>query len=182
MKRTLIPRVVVCLLALMLLFSPGCYGPFNLTKQIHHWNGNVGNKWVNELVFLAFIILPVYGLATLGDALIFNSIEFWTGDNPIDSPSGSTTTIQDGPRTVELARSVTPEGRELRVRILQDGVLLDESVLVAAPDGSVVKKAADGRVLVRGRMLPDGRVLIRDEGSGDEWTLTPEQCLLAREG
>jgi hypothetical protein len=33
------------------------------------------------------VILPVYGLCTLGDALIFNSIEFWGGENPIQKAS-----------------------------------------------------------------------------------------------
>lgn len=67
------------------LFISGCYGPFNLTRQLHAWNGRVGDKYVNELVFLALTILPlpVYGFAVVGDMVIFNSIEFWTGRNPV---------------------------------------------------------------------------------------------------
>lgn len=66
----------------------GCYGPFLLTKKLHHWNGQVSeNRWVVEGVFLVCAWLPVYGIATLADAIIFNSVEFWTGDNPIDSPT-----------------------------------------------------------------------------------------------
>lgn len=66
-------------------FVSGCYGPFNLTRQLHRWNGQVGDKYVNELVFLALTILPlpVYGVAVLADMVIFNSIEFWTGRNPV---------------------------------------------------------------------------------------------------
>ena len=45
-------------------------------------------KFVNELVFLGLCILPAYELCTLGDALIFNSIEFWGGQNPITMKAG----------------------------------------------------------------------------------------------
>lgn len=73
------------MLLVMSLLLSGCYGPFNLTRQLHRWNGQVGDKYVNELVFLALTILPlpVYGVAVLADMVIFNSIEFWTGRNPV---------------------------------------------------------------------------------------------------
>lgn len=62
----------------------GCYGSFAATKALHSWNGKVsGNKFVNTLVFWGLIIIPVYGLFTLGDGIIFNVIEFWGGSNPI---------------------------------------------------------------------------------------------------
>jgi hypothetical protein len=72
--------VVLCLCVLM----SGCYGTFSLTKRLHHWNGSQGNQWAQEGLFLLIVIVPIYGLCMLGDALIFNSIEFWGGDNPID--------------------------------------------------------------------------------------------------
>jgi len=71
--------VVLCLAVLM----SGCYGTFSLTKRLHHWNGNQGGRWAQEGVFLLIAIIPVYGVCILGDALIFNSIEFWGGNNPI---------------------------------------------------------------------------------------------------
>ena len=78
--------VVLCLAVLM----SGCYGTFSLTKRLHHWNGNQGGRWAQEGVFLLIAIIPVYGVCILGDALIFNSIEFWGGKNPIDSPAAFT--------------------------------------------------------------------------------------------
>ena len=73
------------LASLLLLgsLSSGCYGPFNLTRNLHHWNGSIENKWGREGVFLVLAIIPVYGICMLGDAIIFNSIEFWGGENPI---------------------------------------------------------------------------------------------------
>lgn len=61
----------------------GCTGPFALTKELHNWQTGFDDKWVNEVAFLGCI--PVYGLSTLADSLILNSVEFWTGDNPMDS-------------------------------------------------------------------------------------------------
>jgi len=78
-------RLLTAALGLTLL-TVSCYGPFNATRRVHEWNGQVGNTWVNEGVFLAFVILPVYSLASMGDALIFNTIEFWGGTNPVTPP------------------------------------------------------------------------------------------------
>jgi len=60
-----------------------CYGPFRLTTKLYTWNGTVGSKWANEGVFLAFAIIPVYAVTLFLDGIIFNSIEFWGGSNPI---------------------------------------------------------------------------------------------------
>jgi len=70
----------------------GCTGPFVLTKKVHKWQTGFDDKWVDEVAFLGCNIpfFPVYGFAMLGDALIFNSVEFWTGDNPMDSVNNQT--------------------------------------------------------------------------------------------
>lgn len=62
----------------------GCYGGFKATKAVHEFNREVHpNEWVQEIVFLGLVIIPVYGIATLVDAIILNSVEFWTGSNPM---------------------------------------------------------------------------------------------------
>ncbi len=76
--------LILCCASSLLMTS--CIGSFNLTKNVLSWNNQVGNKFVNELVFFAFWILPVYEVTGLADLLVINSIEFWSGDNPI-SPS-----------------------------------------------------------------------------------------------
>ena len=69
------------------LFGSSCMGPNNLFEGLHSWNSRATDgKWGNELIFAAFTIIPVYGFAYLGDIIIFNSIEFWGGKNPIDTP------------------------------------------------------------------------------------------------
>ena len=58
----------VMLVAASILFS-SCIGSFQLTSKVKNYNDNIGSKWVNELVFVAFCIVPVYELAALADAL-----------------------------------------------------------------------------------------------------------------
>lgn len=65
-----------------LLFS-SCIGSFGLWNGLKDWNQGIGTKFVNEIVFLAFNIIPVYGVAYLADVLVLNSIEFWSGSNPV---------------------------------------------------------------------------------------------------
>lgn len=64
-----------------------CIGPNNAYNGISSWNSKLSeSKWVNELAFLGLNIIPVYPIVLWGDYLIFNSVEFWTGDNWIAKP------------------------------------------------------------------------------------------------
>jgi hypothetical protein len=69
------------------LGSSSCLGPDNAYGSIKNWNAGLSDQdWVNEVVFLGLHIIPVYQLALLGDIVIFNTIGYWTGDNPISDP------------------------------------------------------------------------------------------------
>ncbi len=75
-------------LAASLLFS-SCLGSFSAFNNLKDWNMQVSDsKFVNNLVFWGLNIIPVYGLFFLGDTLIFNVIEFWSGSNPIAMREG----------------------------------------------------------------------------------------------
>ncbi|GJM45509.1 MAG: membrane protein [Gemmatimonadota bacterium] len=163
-------KVLIVVLAATILVAPGCYGPFKLTKGLHEWNEDVGDgeKWVSELVFLGLIILPVYGLATLGDAIIFNSIEFWTGDNPID---GSVSTVlEDGDKLVYLDR----DGEQVSVRVCDNDQLIDSSQLVTHDDGRTCRYDADGNLLATATVGADGSVIITN-ADGSRRVITQDQ-------
>lgn len=83
MKKTILSIATVCLLATTTLTTPSCIGSFSLSNRLLGWNKNVGNKFLNELVFFAFWVLPVYEVCGLADILVLNSIEFWSGTNPM---------------------------------------------------------------------------------------------------
>lgn len=71
-----------------LLGVSACFGSFNLTRKVYGFNASVSNeKFVRELVFLGMNIVPVYGAAGFIDAVVANTVEFWTGKNPIQMAS-----------------------------------------------------------------------------------------------
>lgn len=82
MKKTLKNLTLLFCSALIL---SSCIGSFQLTNKVKNWNDNIGDKWINEVVFLAFYILPVYEVCMFADAVVFNSVEFWTGERLVAS-------------------------------------------------------------------------------------------------
>ena len=84
--------VAAVVLTLFAAGASGCYGQFALTRKLYAWNGEAsGNKFANSLILFALIVIPVYELCGLGDWLIFNTVEVFTGTNPIsqlDVPGG----------------------------------------------------------------------------------------------
>ncbi|MDE5629461.1 MAG: DUF3332 domain-containing protein [Muribaculaceae bacterium] len=83
MKRKFMKAALACVIGVSMLSMQSCIGSFALTSRLMGWNKTVGNKFLNELVFFAFWVLPVYEVTALADVLVLNSIEFWSGENPM---------------------------------------------------------------------------------------------------
>ncbi|MCK9182941.1 MAG: DUF3332 domain-containing protein [Fibrobacteraceae bacterium] len=61
-----------------------CYGSYGLTNKIYKWNGTLGDKWINSCVHFLLHVIPVYEVSEyLIDGLVLNTVEFWTGSNPV---------------------------------------------------------------------------------------------------
>ena len=114
--KTLINRAIAAIvMGSFLTITTACYGPFNLTRSVYHWNSNikgsseVNEKWMKEFVFFGMIIIPVYMFSALLDAFIFNSIQFWSGSNPVKATDagddGATRVVRLGGLTVTMAES-----------------------------------------------------------------------------
>jgi hypothetical protein len=99
--------VFVAVASSMMLMAAGCYGSFNLTKKVYQWNGSMSDKWVKELVFLGLNVIPVYEVSAGIDAIILNSIEFWTGSNPVafnaNSENGTTLTFNTEKKELSIS-------------------------------------------------------------------------------
>jgi hypothetical protein len=114
--KTLMNRIVAAIVVgSFLTVTTACYGPFNLTRNVYNWNSNikgsseVNEKWMKEFVFFGMIIIPVYMFSALLDAFIFNSIQFWSGSNPVKANDaggdGATRVVRLGGITVTMAES-----------------------------------------------------------------------------
>lgn len=90
-KKTL--SLCALLLGGTLLFH-SCIGSFALTNKVLDWNKGIGDKYVNELVFLACNIIPVYPVSLVVDAFVLNSIEFWTERSPLAHKAGEIKTVK----------------------------------------------------------------------------------------
>jgi hypothetical protein len=180
----------------------GCWGSFNLTGRLYDWNGHFESKWASWGVFAVFVILPVYGTTLFVDAVVLNTIEFFSGKKIPDRPNRiqGAENIQnstkpgkknkkdeslrdvdatDGPRTVRLDVEGRPEARLVRVGPRDVRAETGQGVVAyAGPSASapLVLRDADGRVLARIDELQFARVrdaIMAGEGIG----LAVDDCL-----
>jgi len=146
----------------------GCYGPFNLTRKFYQWQDEAGTsvsgksvdkKWGQEGVFLITGI--AYAVTFLGDLVIFNSIEFWGGKNPITAKNVKSIQVGDQQEVLSYA----PAEHRLRMDAFEKGRLVKSVLFQVRPDGMQACDAS-GNVLFNGRMR-DGLVVLSDP-SGQE--------------
>ena len=77
---------IVTLLCAGMIVLSGCYGKNACFNKLHDWNGTLGDKWINSIVHFFLFWLPIYGICLfLVDGLVLNTVEFWTGSNPLAS-------------------------------------------------------------------------------------------------
>lgn len=172
-------RLVAALFATFLsLHVSGCFGSFALTKKIYGINEGVSeNKFVRWLVFLAFTIIPVYGVGTFLDAIVFNSIEFWSGSNPLASAG----TQEDGTRVVQLSPTDTlrmsrdAQSGVMRLELDRAGEQPKVRYFEPLEDGMAVRDES-GTLLVRAQERVDGAVEVMD-ASGSTVTVHSREAV-----
>ncbi len=110
-------RSVIAVTFLCLVGTTACFGSFTTLRRVYSWNQTVDNdKWAKWGVFTAAMIVPVYPSATIFDLMFVNSVEFWSGRNPMAM----------GPEATET-------GDRLAMELQPDGTV---GATVRAPDGS----------------------------------------------
>jgi len=183
-------RSVIAAVVLMgfLVATTACYGPFNVTKSLHKWNGQikgsdpVADKWMRELVFLGLVILPVYEFAALGDAIIFNSIEFWTGNNPVkasgEGEEGRTRVAQVGDTTIAI--TFAKDGNSASVSYSKEGQIIRTGTIAATDEGYQLMDAK-GHQLYAAERVTHGGVNLVNENCQVVQHLSEDQLLFGTE-
>lgn len=91
-------KVTACLLAACFMCSSCFIGQYGLWNKYIKWQTNMtDSKFVNAIV--GYILVPIVGsICGFVDVLILNTIEFWSGDNPVEANIGKTQQVmgQDG--------------------------------------------------------------------------------------
>lgn len=149
-------KLAALVLSGSLLFS-SCIGSFGLFNRLNSWNQSVGTKFVNELVFLAFNIIPVYGVAYLADVLVINSIEFWSGSNPMANV-GDVKKVkgENGNylvKTLENGYSITKEGETASMDLIYDKEANTWNVVANGESAELIKMNNNGTADL---FLPNG--------------------------
>lgn len=125
-----------------LLILPSCIGSFNLTKTVYEWNNQVGDKFVNELVFLVCFIVPVYPVSTFVDAVVLNSVEFWTGANPMAMKSG-----EQKIKTIEI------DGKSYQLTAERNKMTIEEKGSINAKTEMIFREEDNSWYLRKGNKL-----------------------------
>lgn len=160
------------------LIMSSCIGSFGLFNKVLDWNKDAtGNKFLNELIFI--VISPAYALCGTADLLVLNTIEFWTGSNPLAANVGKTesimgsdgklyavTTLKDGYEIKDADGNVmnfTYNEKDNTWSVEKDGattVLLkmkgNDTAQIYLPDGKTMDVTLDNQGLYEARMAVNG--------------------------
>ena len=159
MKKKSVTLLVAATLASSVLFS-SCIGSFGLSNKLLDWNRNIDSKFVNELVFIAFWIVPVYEISALADILVLNSIEFWSGSNPMAS-IGEVKKVkgENGNylvETLENGYSITKEGEKATMDLIYNKEANTWNVVADGESTEILKMNNDGTAQM---YLPNGETM-----------------------
>jgi len=126
-------RRTLCL-GLLAIMAPltlsGCFGHFPMTRAVYNGNQNVyssveGDNTQRKLAqsTVMWVFIPIYAGAAVGDMVVFNLIEFWTG-------AKTDVSYSDEANGTKVALSPAKEGREAVLRVSRDGKPLTEQDVV----------------------------------------------------
>jgi hypothetical protein len=149
-SRTLRVGLVAAVIAGYLpLATAGCFGNFALTRKVYDYNEDASrDKWMRWLVFLALNVIPVYAFATVFDSLFANSVEFWTGENPVTSDAApGTERVVHGPNG-EVGRTVVVAPGVVDLDVT-DGEGVRHELRLVREDDAVAAYDREGRFLMR---------------------------------
>ncbi len=125
-------KLTVCILLSASILCSSCLGSFSAFNGLRDWNdGLTDSKFLDNLIFWVFNIIPVYGLFFVGDVLIFNVIEFWSGSNPLAMNEGDmeTQVVEKDGNTFEMIAT----RNRMQIKVIEGNRKGDKLDLVYSP-------------------------------------------------
>lgn len=161
--------IPVLLVALLPLLGGGCYGSFPLTNKIYDFNGDISrHKLVQTVTFWVLVIVPVYEFGMLADAIVFNLIEFWTGEEVLALGP----TMDANGYAVCLTPSA--DGRQAVLTVSRDGEVVTQEVFLKVSDTEFEVRDAQGTLHGKVLKAPDGTISLTGQDGVVIRTLAPE--------
>lgn len=159
-------RRYVCLGLIVTLapLSLSCYGHFPLTKAVYRTNGNIGrsvgedatgHRLIQSVVMWIMIIVPVYEVCMIGDVLVTNLIEFWSGNvvqiGSVEERNG-----------VRMALQPSADGREVMLTVSRNGKLLSEQRFIKTGANAFEIRDASGKLSGKVTRTDAGGIALAD--------------------
>jgi hypothetical protein len=137
---------LVTLVGFLPLTTSGCFGTFELTRKIYQFNKDINpDKWIQWCTFLVLAIVPIYAIGVLVDVIFANSVEFWTGSNPV-AADGETKEFS-GPNGELVSRTLNSDGT-MDISIVENNGTVHSFTLVRE-DGTLAARDTEGRLIAR---------------------------------
>ncbi|HNY28162.1 MAG TPA: DUF3332 family protein [Candidatus Sumerlaeota bacterium] len=135
----------------------GCFGRFPLTRAVYNGNRNIydsveGSSMQRKLAqsVVMWLFIPVYAGTSIGDVVVFNLIEFWTGSQTNLSYNQE----KDGTR---VALSPSADGREVTLTLSRDTRIVAQKHFVRISETEYEIRNPYGQI--------EGRVIRGQDGS-----------------
>ncbi len=139
---------LVLLVSVAIAFSAGCFGKFQLTRKVYEINQSIQDKYLRSAVTWVFVIIPVYGVAGILDFILFNVIEFWSGENPVTGVPQTRVYARAGEKAV-MTVSREDGATVATIETYRDDRLVSTVRIRDDGNGSVASQRIENGVLVR---------------------------------
>jgi len=130
MRKLIKPILTIVLVLSLLVGLFGCYGNMTLTKKLYKWNGSLGNDIKVNVVFWVMSLVGIYEVSLFVDIVVLNTIEYWTGSNPLAMLEGS-----------ESIRIVEQDGKTFEITTAKNKILIKETTNQA--NGEIIEVTYD---------------------------------------
>ena len=142
MKKKYLSVALVLTLSFSML-NTSCIGSFALFNKLLAWNKTINNKFVNELVFFAFWVVPVYEVAALADGKGYTI----TSENDgsvvrldFDQSDNSWSVSANGGESYKFmtfiddthVNMITPDGSMREIEVSENGLMAYQSIVANA--------------------------------------------------
>ncbi len=160
--------IIGAMIAALSPITVGCYGSFPVTHAIYQLNGDIKPGILSQVIFWVFVILPVYWIGILADAIVFNLVEFWTGADFAEKTSMN-------PDGTAVALKPSADGREASLTLSRDGVVLSQVRFVRVSDTVCEARDPDGKLAGMVTKTPAGGLQFSDADGRVVGALSAEQ-------